>query len=261
MVRRLRARPRVAAAVNAGPYRLPLPGGVARYTIGHRPRVTRRMHLELDEAGELRVIVPRGWSVSETHRLLERHAARVQRYLDGARERRLPPLHYGDGGEHLYRGERLTLRLRRRPTATRPILRRDGDTLLLLTRDPGAIGTERVRRLLSAWYGRQARRLFRRRFERLRGRASWTAERDLELAQRRMTRTWGSCRRDGVIRLNTHLVKAPTPCLDYVIAHELCHLRVMNHGPDFYALQERLWPDWRDARAHLREHGHRYTQE
>lgn len=247
--------------MSAGPYRLTLPGGAVRYTTGHRARVTRRMHLELDEAGDLRVIVPRGWSAAETHRLLERHAARVQRFLDGARKRRLPPLRYGDGGEHLYRGEPLTLRLRPQPAVTRPSLQLDGSTLLLLSSDPDSIDDERVRRMLFAWYGREARRLFQRRFERLRARTPWAAGRDLRLAQRRMTRTWGSCRRDGVIRLNTHLVKAPIPCLDYVIAHELCHLRVMNHGPDFYALQDRLWPDWRDARAHLRNHGHRYTQQ
>lgn len=245
--------------MSTDPYRLSTPGGAVRYTIGHRSRVTRRMHLELDAAGDLRVIVPRAWSPSETHRLLERHAGRVRRFLDRARERRLPPLHYGDGGAHLYRGEALTLRLQH--AAERPTLQRDGMDLLLRIRDPDSVGPERVRRLLRAWYDREARRLFRRRFDRLKARAPWAAERDPSLALRRMRRTWGSCRRDGVIRLNTHLVKAPVSCLDYVIAHELCHLRIMNHGPDFYALQERLWPDWRAARAHLREHGHRYTQQ
>lgn len=76
-----------------------------------------------------------------------------------------------------------------------------------------------------------------------------------------MKRTWGTCNSKGLIRLNTHLVKAPQACLDYVISHELCHLKEMNHGPGFYRLQEAIWPDWRRYRQHLREHGNRYTQE
>jgi predicted metal-dependent hydrolase len=80
-----------------------------------------------------------------------------------------------------------------------------------------------------------------------------------------MRRTWGTCRLlgdgRGVIRLNTHLVKAPPRCLDFVIGHELCHLQEMNHGPDFYRLQEAICPDWRDLRDELRERGHHYTQE
>ena len=76
-----------------------------------------------------------------------------------------------------------------------------------------------------------------------------------------MKRTWGTCSREGVIRLNTHLVKAPPEALDYVIAHEVCHLREMNHGRAFYELQDGLYPDWKTQRQHLRDHGHQYTQE
>jgi predicted metal-dependent hydrolase len=245
--------------MKSGPFEVATPEGRLRYTISHRPRVTRRMHLELDGQGDLRVVVPRAWSAAETHELLRRNARQVGRFLVRARKRRLPPLHYGDNGEHLLGGEPRILRLR--AGTARPALRLDGDTLWLTVKRPADTGPEQVRRLLSAWYDREARRLFRERFDALRPRADWARDRDLQLCQRRMKRTWGSCSRRGVIRLNTHLVKAPVACLDYVIAHELCHLQVMNHGPDFYALQERLWPEWRTARAHLRTEGHRYTRE
>jgi predicted metal-dependent hydrolase len=48
---------------------------------------------------------------------------------------------------------------------------------------------------------------------------------------------------------------------DYVIAHELCHLAEMNHGKAFYALQESLYPDWREVRALLRSNSHIYLHE
>ena len=69
---------------------------------------------------------------------------------------------------------------------------------------------------------------------------------------------WGSCSSKGVITFNLHLVKAPPECIDYVVAHEVCHLREHNHGKAFYALQEKLYPRWREAKARLKAEGHIY---
>lgn len=66
---------------------------------------------------------------------------------------------------------------------------------------------------------------------------------------------WGSCNQLGVIRLNWRLVQAPLAVLDYVIAHELAHLRHMNHSAGFWLETERLYPDWRAARAWLKKNG------
>ena len=66
---------------------------------------------------------------------------------------------------------------------------------------------------------------------------------------------WGSCSGRGVISLNWRLVTAPEPILEYVVVHELCHLREANHSPQFWALVEGALPDWRERRAWLREQG------
>jgi predicted metal-dependent hydrolase len=73
-----------------------------------------------------------------------------------------------------------------------------------------------------------------------------------------MKRTWGSCSSSGVITLNPHLVKAPPDCIDYVVAHEICHLREHNHSRAFYDLQDQLYPQWRAAKTRLKTQGHRY---
>ncbi|MBO4428195.1 MAG: M48 family metallopeptidase [Bacteroidales bacterium] len=54
---------------------------------------------------------------------------------------------------------------------------------------------------------------------------------------------WGSCSTKGNINLNLNLMRLPDELRDYVIIHELCHLRHMNHGPEFHALLEALCPD------------------
>jgi predicted metal-dependent hydrolase len=66
---------------------------------------------------------------------------------------------------------------------------------------------------------------------------------------------WGSCSPRGVISLNWRLVLAPFEVLDYVVVHELCHLRVRDHSRRFWTLVEGRRPHWREQRNWLREHG------
>jgi predicted metal-dependent hydrolase len=66
---------------------------------------------------------------------------------------------------------------------------------------------------------------------------------------------WGSCSARGTISFNWRLVLAPREVLDYVVVHELCHLRVPDHSMRFWALVERHRPHWRDQRDWLRRHG------
>ena len=66
---------------------------------------------------------------------------------------------------------------------------------------------------------------------------------------------WGSCALSGTVSLNWRLALAPPAVLDYVVVHELCHLRVPNHSRAFWALVEGRRPHWREQRTWLREHG------
>ena len=66
---------------------------------------------------------------------------------------------------------------------------------------------------------------------------------------------WGSCSRRGAISLNWRLVQAPPEVLDYVIVHELMHLREMNHSARFWALVEAACPDFRPSERWLKAHG------
>jgi hypothetical protein len=64
---------------------------------------------------------------------------------------------------------------------------------------------------------------------------------------------WGSCTADGRLRLNWRLIHFSLPLIDYVIAHELAHLREMNHGPRFWATVQSVFPEFQAAKKALRQ--------
>lgn len=66
---------------------------------------------------------------------------------------------------------------------------------------------------------------------------------------------WGSCTESGVISLNWRLILTPDSVRDYIINHELMHLREMNHSPRFWACVEEVFPDWREAEEWIKRNG------
>lgn len=73
---------------------------------------------------------------------------------------------------------------------------------------------------------------------------------------RTMKSRWGSCSRKGMITLSTELIKLPDIYIEYVIIHELCHLKHHNHGKEYYNLLSELFPDWKKVRKDLRQYIH-----
>jgi predicted metal-dependent hydrolase len=81
------------------------------------------------------------------------------------------------------------------------------------------------------------------------------------IAIRDQSSRWGSCSTTGVLSFSWRLVMAPPPILDYVAAHEVAHLKEMNHGPRFWALVRKTYPELADAKRWLQIYGmdlHRY---
>ncbi len=66
-----------------------------------------------------------------------------------------------------------------------------------------------------------------------------------------MEKRWGSLSEKGIVTLNTNLVKAPKECIDYVVIHELCHLKFNNHSSDFYKLLDSVIPGWEKIKHKL----------
>ena len=72
-----------------------------------------------------------------------------------------------------------------------------------------------------------------------------------KISLKNMKSRWGSCSSKGNISMNTNLMKASKSCIEYVIAHELCHLVYMNHSKNYYSLLSEFMPDWRERKVML----------
>jgi predicted metal-dependent hydrolase len=147
-------------------------------------------------------------------------------------------------------GEMLPLlgaNIRMRLIATEKLegVERAGDDLLVACRDASPA---RIAKLVIAWYRREALPLFAQRafhFTRLHG---------LPVPQVMLSNAlgrWGSCNVRREVRLAWRLLKAPPDVIDYVICHELAHLRHMNHSPAFWAEVGRMCPEYKRLREEL----------
>jgi predicted metal-dependent hydrolase len=226
------------------------------FTIAHRPRVTKRLHLELDARGGLVIVAPKHWSKAHISETLSRNTTRVARFLANARERLLPPLQYIQGEKHLYIGESYPLVIHKgSKRKARTEISNRAIQISTTNSEPVAIKTA-----LAAWYRQQALAVFSERMSAIALKAPWVTNKVVPLTLRNMRRTWGNCSSKGAIKLNTHLIKTPLSLIDSVIAHELCHLEEMNHGKDFYSLLESLNPNWHQDRTMLRSQGYIYLR-
>jgi predicted metal-dependent hydrolase len=111
---------------------------------------------------------------------------------------------------------------------------------------------EKLKSLLTDWYIRNAEKKLKERILRFADRigVSVTGIKLKSLKQR-----WGSCSKDGSIVFNWKIIIAPIAIVDYVVAHELCHMRYHDHSKEFWNLMQRVMPDYREKKEWLRVNG------
>ncbi|MCW2991635.1 MAG: family metallopeptidase [Solirubrobacterales bacterium] len=207
------------------------------YTVRRSDRA-RRVRVTVHPQGEVEVVLPRrardreaAAAVAELRPWIERRLAEAVVVRERIAER-------GDTVPFL--GE--PLRLVREAGRTRA--HRRGDALLVPAGEPGPA--------IERWYRRMARAEFEWRLDEA------VADLGLTYASVRIgnqqTR-WGSCSSTGAMSFNWRLLLAPEDVLDYVVWHEACHLRHLDHSPRFWGLLERHRPGYREQKAWLRRHG------
>jgi len=231
---------------------------LAGHAVAYELRRSRRRSIGFVVGAEgLSVSAPRWVGVGEIEAALREKSAWILRKLQEQRERsaRLEAarVEWREGGTVPFLGDTVILVLD--PRTTGAVLHTDATALPGVPRLtlhlglPQTAEPDQIRDVVQSWLQRQARRIFEER-------CALFAER-LGVHMKRLSLSsastrWGSASADGSIRLNWRLVHFAVPVIDYVVTHELAHLREMNHGPAFWDVVRQALPGFEEARGALR---------
>ena len=209
-----------------------------------RLRKARRYILRVRPDGTLRVTIPRGGSRAEAVAFMARHLEWVAR--ERARVgREQAPARWTHGTAVLFSGQPHSITIEE--TAAGPIARLANVSAAV--RDVNDVRPDLERALRN-----EAREQL---LPRLRQLADAHRLAFSKATIRSQRARWGSCSRAGAIALNYRLIQMPAVVRDYVLIHELMHLKQQNHGPRFWALVEAACPTYREAERWLRPSGRR----
>ena len=222
-----------------GPENLPF-----MLTYADRKRLSISVHPDL----KITVVAPIGKTLDQVLSRLKRRAPWIikQRYYFKQFHPLLPERKYVSGETHYYLGRQYRLK----------IIKQEKEDVKLRGRyfrvyTPQRNNRSRVEKLMNKWYRAHAQIIFDKRFELCYDIARKFKIPRTSLRFRKMIKRWGSCANSDTITLNTELIKTPLYCIDYVIMHELCHLKIRNHCREYYRLLSLCMPDWKLRKERL----------
>jgi predicted metal-dependent hydrolase len=172
---------------------------------------------------------------------------KLSEYRDRSTRRMQPQMAWRDGETLPYMGRSITLRIHATQKAG---IHFDDASDQLIVCLPADAGEQQLKDRVLGWLQLEAKRVF---GERLPIYAKKLGVTYQSFALSSATTQWGSCTSEGKIRLNWRLMHFALPLIDYVIAHELSHLREMNHSPRFWATVQSIFPEFETARKTLRD--------
>lgn len=249
----------VPPAASAPPRQDPTPNGVKlrRLTLSGRTieyalkRSSRRtIGFSIDSSG-LSITAPRWVTLADIETAIagkERWIfAKLAEWQTRAEQRALPRIEWRDGAQIPYLGKPVQIAL----GSANAGLAFDTQAATLALALPTHADAQQIKDRVQGWLQTEAKRIF---GERLDYYAEKLGVGYSGYALSSAATRWGSCSSDGRIRLNWRLIHFPLSIIDYVVAHELAHLREMNHSPRFWQTVESIFPEFREARHTLKNH-------
>ena len=225
-----------------------LKGQVLSYTLLRRKRRTIGFKVDFDG---LTVSASLREPYTYLDQLISERAAWIAAKLKEIDARRIPERKWKNGERLPLLGDEVELYLYRTYTRSEPI-HHAGKILVGV---PDTHDAQTIQTRVANWYKRRAEQDFQTRIALLAPRLG-VALPPMKLSNAKST--WGMCLPSGLIRLSWRLIKAPPPQIDYVVAHELAHLKHMNHSRAFWNTLAKLYPDYQREREALERDGARY---
>jgi predicted metal-dependent hydrolase len=195
--------------------------------------------------------VPYRTSLKTINRLVQEKSAWIKKHQERYIEKEPSNLtrKYINGEMHLYRGKEYALKIEKSSKSYISFFDNVIELRLNNTNDP-----DEIKWVLYQGYKREASLLFPDILKRVLLKHDNQMFKPSGLIIRTMKRRWGSCSGKGVITLSTELIKLPDLYIEYVIIHELCHLKHHNHGSGYYKLLSEMFPEWKQVRQEMRRY-------
>ena len=224
---------------------------VIPYTVRRQAaRKSGRVAIHVEPDGRVLVDAPESASEAQIRTAVAARARWIHGHIATIRLRhiRVLPREYVSGESLLYLGRRYRLKVVTEVGSSASVRLRGG---YIEVTTPAHNPTV-IRDALNLWYRERARLVLGGRLETIASSLHWLRTPPAMRLQT-MKVQWGSCSPAGRLTLNPHLIKVPGECIDYVLLHELCHLKEHNHSQKFYKLLERYLPLWRSKKQRLDE--------
>ena len=208
----------------------------------------RRLRIVVSPDLKVDVFAPRKTFESYIHKVVRQKALWITKSIDRLENcHPLPaPKRYVSGETLVYLGRQYRLKVEKGESLTAKLR---GKFLHVQTRN--SAGRENVKKAVDDWYRKRAQDILKRYTDRCFVIVARHGVLEPIIAIRSMRSRWGSCSPKGRITLNLKLVQLPVHCIEYVIMHELCHLKHHNHSKQFYSFLTRCLPDWRKRKGTL----------
>lgn len=220
-------------------------------------RVVPRIAIHVEPDGRVQVDAPSDALLADVLAAVKKRSRWISQHVSAAKARsaHVLPREYVSGESLHYLGRRYRLKVVLDPAAlVRAYMRGAFITVTVPKHD---IST--IRSALDAWYRKRAREVFKQRLLVIAGPLQWVHELP-PLRLQFMQRQWGNCSPAGRLTLNPSLVRAPREAIDYVLLHEMCHLKHHNHSREFYSTLEKHMPAWREIKERLDERAAEYLR-
>lgn len=224
--------------------------GYGQRIIEYSCQSAQRKTLEIAVHPDASVVVkaPAGTDTAAIEAKLRKRARWIVRQQDYFKQfnPRTTQRHYISGETHLYLGKQYQLRVS--VGSENKVRLKNGVFEVICWQK---VAPHMTKRLLERWYAEKAAEQFGQSLERCWPKFERYGLHKPGLVIQRMEKRWGSLSETGTLTLNLSLVKASKECIDYVMIHELCHLKHHDHSADFYRLLAALLPEWRDLKQKL----------
>ena len=230
-----------------GIHKITIEGQAISYVVKRSPRA-RYARLEVSNGKGLTVVIPKSYELAQVPEFIKEKRRWILDKLAKCDETRLPSaqkeLKSGDVVPYLGQNVEVVTQIDHRKTDSVYL---DGNRLMVSLGSKGS----RLSSLLECWYRQKAEELFRDKVGRL---CSTLGVNYSRLSIRGAKTRWGSCSHKGNLNFNWKLMMVPESVIDYVIIHELAHLKEMNHSGKFWNLVAEQCPQWRKHRKWLKDH-------